>query len=241
MARFVVQLRKLKDDSRQSLSRIAVKTGYSASSWERYLAGKTLPPMAAVEALAKLVGADPVRLEALRDAAAQAWTWSDQQDQQPDLATPPDNPHHQATDNPHRQTEPLRSRRALARTAVTAAAGAVVGAAITLLALGTQPAGAAQPGLKVTPRVAYTCTYTQRDGLWYAGNSTTTTDVLVVDNWGSEVAELQCLLQHAGFSPGGIDGNFGPLTERAVIKAQKARHLDIDGEVGPKTWVALRS
>jgi peptidoglycan hydrolase-like protein with peptidoglycan-binding domain len=54
------------------------------------------------------------------------------------------------------------------------------------------------------------------------------------------VAELQCLLQRAGISPGGVDGNFGPLTEKAVIDEQLAQHLDIDGQVGPQTWGALR-
>ena len=228
VVRFVVQLRKLKDDSGQSLSRLAAKTGYSTSSWERYLAGKTLPPPAAVEALAALVGADPVRVEALREAAAHVWTDADQQ--------PDDVP---SDGEPEPETGPSRPRRP-ARTAVTAVAGAVVGAAITVLVVGPTSASAKQKE-SVTPRVIYTCAYTQRDGQWYAGNSTTSTDLLEVDMWGSKVAELQCLLQHAGFSPGGIDGNFGPLTESAVIKAQKAKQLDVDGQVGPKTWAALRS
>jgi len=228
VVRFVVQLRKLKDDSGQSLSRLAVKTGYSASSWERYLAGKTLPPAAAVEALASLVGVDTVRVEALRESAAHAWTDTDQQ--------PDDVP---SDDEPAPEAGPSRARR-LARTAVTAGAGAVIGAVITLV-VGPTSASAKPKSVSVVPRVTYTCAYTQRGGQWYAGNSTTSTDLLEVDMWGSEVAELQCLLQHDGFSPGGIDGNFGPLTESAVIKLQKAKQLDVDGQVGPKTWAALRS
>lgn len=235
VVRFVVQLRKLKDDSGQSLSRLAVKTGYSASSWERYLAGKTVPPAAAVEALATLVGADPVRVEALREAAAQAWA-----DQQPDDVAPDEQPERQEPQElPELRADPWRSRR-LVRTALTAGAGAVVGAAITLLAVGPTTGGAQRAALSVTPRVTYTCTFTQRDGQWYAGNSTTTGDLVEVDMWGPEVAELQCLLQRGGFSPGAVDGNFGPLTESAVIRAQKAHQLDVDGQVGPKTWAALR-
>lgn len=229
VARFVVQLRKLKDDSGQSLSRLAAKTGYSASSWERYLAGRTMPPAAAVEALAVLVGADPVRVEALREAAAHAWTDTDQQ---PDSVP--------SKDEPEPEAGPSRPGRR-ARTAVSAAVGAVVGAAITLLVVGPTSAEAKQKSVSIIPRVTYTCVYTQRDGQWYAGNSSTSSDLLEVDMWGSEVAELQCLLRHAGFTPGGIDGNFGPMTESAVIKAQKAKLLNVDGQVGPKTWAALRS
>jgi transcriptional regulator with XRE-family HTH domain len=226
VVRLVVQLRKLKDDSGLSLSRLAAKTGYSASSWERYFAGRMLPPAAAVEALAALVDADPVRLGALREAAAQAWA-----QQQPDAETPEDPPESPAGSS--------RTRR-LGRTALTAGAGAVVGAAITLLVVNPKPADAKQSTLAVHQRIVYKCTFTQRDGRWYAGNSDTS-DPLEVDTWGPRVAELQCLLQRAGFSPGAIDGSFGPLTESAVIEAQKADHLDVDGRVGPQTWKALRT
>ncbi|CAM5660819.1 hypothetical protein SPURM210S_04271 [Streptomyces purpurascens] len=40
----VVRLRRVKDHSGLSLRRLAAKTGYSTSSWERYLAGRSLPP-----------------------------------------------------------------------------------------------------------------------------------------------------------------------------------------------------
>lgn len=232
MVRFVVQVRKMKDDSGQSLSRLAVKTGYSASSWERYLAGKTLPPAAAVEALATLVGADPVRIEVLREAAAQAWP-----DQQPDGAAPDGQPEPQELQEP--QAVPWWSR-PLVRTALTAGAGAVVGAAVTLLVVGLNTGGS-KGKLSVTQRVPYTCAFTERGGQLFAGNSTTTSELVEVDDWGAKVAELQCLLQHGGFSPGAVDGNFGPLTESAVIRAQKADKLDVDGQVGPKTWAALRT
>src|SRR2546430_12777600 len=69
----VVQLRRLKDHSGLSLAQIAAKTGYSRSSWERYLGGRQLPPEAAVEELARVAGADPARLLALREVAAAAW------------------------------------------------------------------------------------------------------------------------------------------------------------------------
>jgi peptidoglycan hydrolase-like protein with peptidoglycan-binding domain/tetratricopeptide (TPR) repeat protein len=49
------------------------------------------------------------------------------------------------------------------------------------------------------------------------------------------VRSLQRHLSAAGFKPGPIDGRYGPLTERAVIRFQTARHLQIDGIAGPQT------
>jgi peptidoglycan hydrolase-like protein with peptidoglycan-binding domain len=69
----VVQLRRLKDRSGLSLDALAAKTGYSRSSWERYLNGKALPPRHAVEELARVAGADPVRLLVLHEVAEEAW------------------------------------------------------------------------------------------------------------------------------------------------------------------------
>lgn len=39
--------------------------------------------------------------------------------------------------------------------------------------------------------------------------------------------------------PGGVDGIFGPRTERAVRAFQRAEDLSVDGVVGPRTWEAL--
>ncbi|MGX1908321.1 peptidoglycan-binding protein [Streptomyces phaeochromogenes] len=69
----VVRLRRLKDHSGLSLRQLAAKTGYSASSWERYLGGRSLPPREAVEAMARIGGDDPTRLLALHEVAAEAW------------------------------------------------------------------------------------------------------------------------------------------------------------------------
>jgi hypothetical protein len=56
---------------------------------------------------------------------------------------------------------------------------------------------------------------------------------------GPAVAELQQRLEASGFSPGPIDGDFGPRTDRAVRAFQNARGLVVDGIVGPNTWGAL--
>jgi peptidoglycan hydrolase-like protein with peptidoglycan-binding domain len=58
---------------------------------------------------------------------------------------------------------------------------------------------------------------------------------------------LQELLKLAGFDPGPIDSDFGPKTEDAVKKFQKANKdfdgnpLKVDGIVGIRTWAALKS
>jgi transcriptional regulator with XRE-family HTH domain len=256
VARFVIQLRELKDTSGRTLQELAGETGYSSSSWERYLGGRSLPPRAAVEALARIAGGDPVRMLAHLELAADAW--QDQLeargaagDAQPETAegpvttaasTPVEDPAVPVTAPAQRDTRPNHRLRTGWRGIVTLGGAAVVGAVITLLLVQpSQGAAACSPTpTAVHKPVTYACTWSHKAGAWYAGNSTTNSLQLVVDMSGPDVAELQCLLQRAGITPGGIDGNFGPLTESAVIKAQKQFHLDVDGQVGPHTWAALR-
>ena len=56
---------------------------------------------------------------------------------------------------------------------------------------------------------------------------------------GADVMKIQQALQLAGFSPGPIDGVFGPRTKTAVQSFQSAHGLAIDGIVGPNTWSKL--
>ncbi|MET7683864.1 peptidoglycan-binding protein [Streptomyces sp. NPDC005423] len=67
------RLRLLKDHGELTMRQLAAKTGYSAKSWERYLGGTSLPPREAVEALARITGADPTPLFALHEIAADTW------------------------------------------------------------------------------------------------------------------------------------------------------------------------
>ncbi|HZV03397.1 MAG TPA: peptidoglycan-binding protein [Planctomycetota bacterium] len=65
--------------------------------------------------------------------------------------------------------------------------------------------------------------------------------VLSLGSVGPAVVTLQQLLTAQGFSPGGIDGDFGPHTLAAVRAFQGANGLAVDGVVGPRTWAALRA
>ena len=261
---FVGELRRLKDVSGLSQRRLAARTGYSASSWERYLGGRLLPPGGAVEALAAAAGVDAVRLLARRDAVAELWRREapagasvEHNPEPPELdeeLTSPGSPVPSAAINDVRRDQsppgaavPSGWRLRLVLTAVVSAAlgatisGLVVGAeAGSSSAVPRHAVASVHPVALVPSQIPYTCTYVRRGGLWYAGDSSTVTDNVVVDDSGPEVAELQCLLQRIHISPGGVDGDFGPLTSFAVIQAQKALHLDVDGKVGPKTWAALR-
>jgi peptidoglycan hydrolase-like protein with peptidoglycan-binding domain len=49
------------------------------------------------------------------------------------------------------------------------------------------------------------------------------------------VRSLQRHLRRAGVDPGPVDGRFGPRTEGAVRRFQRARGLAADGRVGPRT------
>ncbi|KUL22496.1 peptidoglycan-binding protein [Streptomyces regalis] len=257
----VVRLRRLKDHSGLSLRQLAARTGYSPKSWERYLGGRSLPPREAVEALARVVGEDPTRLLALHEVATEAWG-----NRRADAVTAEAPAPHAATTGPEilstqateataatAATETRSPGRSL-RVALVSGAVALVLAVSTAVFLVVRLAGgeeerptaplaatAASASVSASRSApAYTCRLERIDGRWYAGNSRTQDAILANGHAGPEVAEAQCLLRRAGISPGGIDGIFGPVTERAVKQVQKRAGLVVDGIVGPHTWKALR-
>ncbi|MGV9852627.1 helix-turn-helix domain-containing protein [Streptomyces sp. NPDC003442] len=74
---FAGRLRTLVERSGLSVVAVADRTGYSKSSWERYLNGRLLPPRGAVEALAETTGADVHHLSTLWELAERAWSRSE--------------------------------------------------------------------------------------------------------------------------------------------------------------------
>ncbi|MER5201058.1 peptidoglycan-binding protein [Streptomyces sp. NPDC002755] len=148
------------------------------------------------------------------------------------------------------ETESVTAARRSLRVALVAGAVALVlalsSAALLIMRLDHGDGGpAAAPPAASTAAApssapAYTCRIERADGLWYAGISRTRDTELAYGAVGPEVAEAQCLLRRAGISPGGIDGMFGPLTQRAVKAFQTRAGLAVDGSVGPNTWKALR-
>ncbi|WP_432045088.1 DUF2690 domain-containing protein [Streptomyces asiaticus] len=74
---FIGRLRTLVERSGLSVAAVADRTGYSESSWERYLDGRLLPPRGAVEALAEATGADVHHLGTLWELAERAWSRSE--------------------------------------------------------------------------------------------------------------------------------------------------------------------
>ncbi|GAB2780730.1 hypothetical protein GCM10027073_11790 [Streptomyces chlorus] len=242
----VVRLRRLKDHSGLSLRQLTAKTGYSSSSWERYLGGRSLPPRDAVEALASVIGEEPTRLLAVWEVAAEAWSGrtatvppgpiaaaapAGAQTQAPESMAEPGRTEPVEPTDPigpaAPAAEPTRGRAfhvavAAGVVAVALASSAVAGlvartgadrdhGAVAPLASSAAPAAASPRSVP-----AYTCRVERIDGLWYAGQSDTRDKILANGYAGPEVAEVQCLLERAGHSPGDIDGIFGPLTERAV-------------------------
>ncbi|WP_223776299.1 XRE family transcriptional regulator [Streptomyces sp. 135] len=74
---FVGRLRALVDRSGLSIAAVSDRTGYSKTSWERYLNGRLLAPKGAVVALAEVTGTQPVHLITLWELAERAWSRSE--------------------------------------------------------------------------------------------------------------------------------------------------------------------
>lgn len=57
---------------------------------------------------------------------------------------------------------------------------------------------------------------------------------------GADVLRVQQILQMLGYYRGDLDGFYGPVTEAAVIRFQRAQGLVADGIVGPQTYERLQ-
>ncbi|MFJ8106934.1 helix-turn-helix domain-containing protein [Streptomyces sp. NPDC096132] len=74
---FAEQLRRVVDRAGLSLGAVADRTGYSRTSWERYLNGRLLAPKGAIIALAEVTGTPPVHLTTMWELAERAWSRSE--------------------------------------------------------------------------------------------------------------------------------------------------------------------
>ncbi|MFE9306307.1 helix-turn-helix domain-containing protein [Streptomyces sp. NPDC006706] len=252
----VLQLRRVKDHSGLSLQALAARTGYSRSSWDRYLNGRALPPQRAVAALARACAADPVRLLALHEVAAAALDGAARDTRGKEAETLEDPEEPADVGKGTRDGEPGSGRRSWV--AVLAAASVTALLALTALLVaaawdhgGAPDRPAAAAGSSATDRDGHpfvfqagkdhSCSVRRdKDGLLYAGYSNTRTELLGVGSAQWSVVEAQCLLRHHGFSPGLADGAFGSGTERAVQRLQRDAHIVVDGVVGEDTWGVLR-
>ncbi|MEE1756127.1 XRE family transcriptional regulator [Streptomyces sp. SP18CS02] len=71
---FTSQLRRLVDRSGLSIAAVADRTGYSKTSWERYLNGRLLAPKGAIVALAEVTGTNQVHITTMWELAERAWS-----------------------------------------------------------------------------------------------------------------------------------------------------------------------
>lgn len=70
-------------------------------------------------------------------------------------------------------------------------------------------------------------------------NSIFGTRILYEGTAGEDVKELQMKLESLGYDVGPIDGIYGPLTKKGVMRFQKEHGLQVDGIVGEQTFNLL--
>ncbi|MEU1276862.1 peptidoglycan-binding protein [Streptomyces sp. NPDC005805] len=134
------------------------------------------------------------------------------------------------------------------RAGLLAAAAALVAVALAALLMlpdraqpdtdGSRPARSTE--FVFEPGRTYSCDVRREDDRLYAGMSDTMDALLQQISTSWHVVEVQCLLEHRGYSPGGVDGAYGQATEKAVKRLQESEGLVPDGIVGPHTWEVLR-
>ncbi|WP_306320435.1 MULTISPECIES: helix-turn-helix domain-containing protein [unclassified Streptomyces] len=237
--RLAVQLRRIKDHSGLTLRTVAVRTGYSRSSWDRYLNGKALPPRSAVAAFVEVCGGDVERLLALHEVAAEPGD------------VPPEESGVPEADGGG--GEPSRGSFAVVASVLVAAVVVVVALALVIARPWDSGSGGGAGAAGHAQQAGPTSTFVFKagvdhpckvhradDGRLYAGYSRTRTGLIGSQSAQWRVVEAQCLLREHGFPAGIADGFFGPKTERAVKRIQARYDLARDGVVGEDTWRVLR-
>ena len=125
------------------------------------------------------------------------------------------------------------------RTILKARLSVVVGALVALAIASTGGSAYASDAAASSPRDARPASVAVDRVDWAAGSVARWTGYR--SNGGSErVRAVQGTLRRLEYRPGPVDGLFGPLTERAVLRFQRAEALPQDGIVGPRTLRRLR-
>lgn len=149
---------------------------------------------------------------------------------------------------PARQAQPASGKR-LGDFAITVKALLIVGALFALIVVvvvlavagvfssGKSHPPAATPPQNVTTNNSTTTQAPTTPTTHFAALTTT----LKPGDTGTQVKALQRALASLGYSPGKVDGDYGPSTQTAVKKLQQASKLTADGVLGPKTLRALKS
>lgn len=98
-----------------------------------------------------------------------------------------------------------------------------------------------RPPTAVTTTPRRPTTTTRRAATTTTGRSVVTppTTTLKPGDTGSQVTDLQQTLAALGYSTGTADGNYGPATQSAVARFQRASGLTADGVFGSQTLSAL--
>lgn len=81
--------------------------------------------------------------------------------------------------------------------------------------------------------------YASKAGTVKAETVTVILPVLERGSTGAPVSNLQRLLTEKGYDTKGVDGSFGPNTETAFKKFQKATGLTVDGKCGQQSWTTI--
>jgi hypothetical protein len=121
------------------------------------------------------------------------------------------------------------------RRALIAVAGGVILLLIGLAAGGVFSGGSSTPATPATIPLTTASTPTTNR----AAPAAPTTR-LKPGSKGAQVRALQQALAGLGYSPGKLDGSYGPATQKALASFQRASKLSPDGILGPKTLAALR-
>ena len=124
--------------------------------------------------------------------------------------------------------------------AVAAAVLVLIGLAAAGVFSGSSHPNAAAPPPASTPTTSSTTGSGQNTTPTTPRPAAAPSATLKPGDTGAQVKVLQRALARLGYSPGAVDGDYGPSTTSAVQDFQRASGLAPDGVVGSKTLQALR-